>query len=149
MYMDGSGAYCGNRTELTAFAGFGDLEAIEGAILRAILRGEQPIETLKETTIRVCANRVYRDTPTAADVFLSLGSADIAEGLLNLKHDPAALADWARFILITSDHLTFNDRHTDYCDRLLSTIWDIAFGKPVRETAIRLAQSICTRFGSR
>lgn len=149
MYMDGSGAYSGRRTELSAFASFGDLQAIEGAIVRAILRGEQSVEALKQTTIRISAQRVYRDIGTAADVFLSVTSADLAEGLLNLKNDTAALSDWARFILITSEHLSLADRHTDYCDRLLSAIWDLAFGAPVDETAIRLAQSVRSRFSQR
>ncbi len=149
MYMDGNNALSGSRTDLAAFARFGDLEAIEAAIVRAIVRGEQPVATLKETTVRISADRVYRATGTPGLAFLSVGASDLAEGLLNLKSDPAALRDWASFILLTSEFFAFADRHTEYCDRLLVAISDLAFGAPVGIPAIRLAQSIRTRFCQR
>jgi len=141
--------YSGSRTDLAAFAHYGDLEAIEAAIVRAIVRGEQSVATLKETTVRISAHRVYRATGTPGSAFLSVHSSDLAEGLLNLKSDPAALGEWASFILLTSEFFAFGDRHTDYCDRLLAAISDLAFGAPVGVPAIRLAQSIRTRFAKR
>ncbi len=131
---------------MAAFALFGDLEEIEAAIVRAIVRGEQSVATLKETTVRISAHRVYRATGTPGSVFLSVRSSGLAEGLLNLKSDPAALGEWASFIRLTSEFFAFADRHGDYCDRLLAAISDLAFGAPISIPAIRLAQSIRSRF---
>ena len=148
MYMDGVGFSSGNRIDLAAFAHFGGIEAIEAAIVRAIVRGEQPVGALEQTGIRITAHRVHRAVGDPAAAFLAVRSADFAEGILNLKATPQALAEWASFVLLTSELYALPDRHADYCDRLLAAIWDLAFGARLDAAVVRLASSIQNRFSN-
>jgi hypothetical protein len=122
---------------LEPFAGFTPLESVETVVLQAIMRGEQPTEVLPQFSVAA-----------GAPVFLSISSRDLAAGLLNLKDDPLALADWAGFILIMSEHLKF-DRPGEHSDRLLAAVWQLAFGAPVSGAMIRLAESVVSRFSVR
>lgn len=140
MYMDAPAF--GNQIELAALARFGGVEAIEAAIVKAIVRGEQPVAGLKQTTVTLTARGLTHKDGAPAALFATLTSSDLAEGLLNLRADRAGLVEWARFVLLTSDLFAFDDRHTDYCDRLFGAIWDLAFGAPASEATVRLARSI-------
>jgi hypothetical protein len=122
---------------LEPFAGIAALESVEAVIVQAIMRGEQLTDELPHFSIA-----------DGAPVFLSISSRDLAKGLLNLKDDPPALADWAGFILIMSEHLKF-DRPGEHSDRLLAAIWQLAFGAPVSGAMIRLAESVVSRFPNR
>jgi hypothetical protein len=146
MYMDALAF--GNRIEPAEFVSYGDIEAIEAAIIRAIVRGEQSVGTLNQTTVRITARGLVRRFGSPAMLFLSVTPRDLADGLFNLKADPKALADWARFILVASDLFAFEDRHTDYRDRLLRIIWDLALGTPVGAPVIQFAHAVRSRLSN-
>lgn len=143
MYMDAPAF--GNQIALAAVARFGDVEAIEAAIVRAIVRGEQSAASLKDTSISLSARGLERPLGAPAALFIGVTSADLAAGLINRSRDAAALAEWARFVLLTSELFCFDDRHTDYCDRLFGAIWELAFGAPASAATLRLAHSIQSR----
>jgi hypothetical protein len=121
---------------------FASVDAMEAAIVRAILRGEEKVTALKRTSLSLSAQGLRRRIGSPASLFATITAQDVAEGLLTLKDNPAALADWAGFVLLSSELFGFEDRHSAACDRLLAAIWTLAFGAPVEPTIIRLAQSI-------
>lgn len=144
MYMEAL-AY-DDRMAFAQYVPYGDLEAIEAAIVKAVVRGEQPVGALKQTTVHISARGLVRTFGSPAELFVSIKPCDLAAGLLALKSDPSALAEWARFIVVTSDSIACEDRHTAYCDRLFHAIWDLAFGAPVGAAMIHLARTICSCF---
>jgi hypothetical protein len=107
---------------------YGSGQAIDVSALRAAVRGERPLEGL-------AAARNGRAA-------LSVCAADLAEGIVNLQNDPAALSEWASFILAVSESFVLEDQLSDRCDRLLSCIWDLAFGAHRRDPAIALARAV-------
>ncbi|GAA0587503.1 hypothetical protein [Rhizomicrobium electricum] len=123
----------GREIAFEGFAGFVPLESVEAAVMQAMVRGEQLAEVLPPTCVS-----------EGAPVLLSISSRDLALGLLNLKDDPLALADWAGFVLMMTDHLKF-DRPSEPSDRLLTAVWQLAFGVPVSPGMIRLAESVVSR----
>lgn len=149
MYLDGVGPCChGKRNEALAphLSSFDTGEAQEAATLRAIVRGEQPLEALKGTSVTINASHIEWPAAGYRNGSIALTAADLAEGMLRLKNNPDALGEWASFILVASDHFVFEDRHTGDCDRLLSFIWKLAFGVALGDPAIRFAASVRNSF---
>ena len=101
-------------------------------MLRAVVRGERPIQ--KAMAARLLAAQ-GDSTPNS----LPVTAADLAEGICNLKHDHMALSEWASFILVVSDLFRVEDSHSGYWERLMSCIWDLAFGAPLRGATLSFA----------
>lgn len=139
MYMDVPTA--GTRID-GEFASISQIAAIEAAVVRAVLRGEERVAALKRTSLRLSADRLLHAVGSPLPLFATVRTRDLAQGLLALKDDAAALADWAGFVVVSAELLGFEDRHSAACDRLLAAIWNLAFGAPVDEPTIRLAHSI-------
>ena len=116
---------------------FGDA-ATEIATFRAVVRGELPIAN-------EMAARVLATGGDVQSVCLCVSAADLAEGIINLKDNRHALAEWASFILVTSDAFEVDDEHIGYWDRLSKCIWELAFGAPLREPALTLANAVRAR----
>jgi len=110
----------------------------EVVTLRAIVRGEMPIAT-------DMAARVLAAGGAVQPISLNISAADIAEGIINLKDNQHALAEWASFILVISDAFEVDDEHIGYWDRLSKYIWELAFGAPLREPALALANNVRAR----
>ena len=110
----------------------------EVAIFRAVVRGELPIAN-------EMAARVLAAGGDLQPVSLCVSAADLAEGILNLKDNRHALAEWASFILVTSDAFEVDDEHLCYWYRLTKCIWELAFGAPLREPAVTLANAVRAR----
>jgi len=109
----------------------------EVATFRAVVRGELPIAG--EMAAHVLAGG--GNAPSSVPV----SSADLAEGILNLKDDRHALAEWASFILVISDAFEVDDEYLCYWDRLSKCIWELAFGAPLRQPALTLANTVRAR----
>ena len=110
----------------------------EIANFRAVVRGELPIAN--DMTARVLAAG-----GAVQPVSFSVSAADLAEGIINLKDNRHALAEWASFILVTSDAFAVDDEHLGYWDRLSKCIWELAFGAPLREPTLALANAVRAR----
>lgn len=110
----------------------------DAAILKAVVRGERAVDDLKTTRLWINARR-------REGVVLShaLCAADLAEGIVNLENDPVALEELANAIVAVSGLLAFDDEHAD---RLIARVWDLALGKPLAESTIRLAHAVRNRF---
>lgn len=106
--------------------------------LRAVVRGERRAEP--NLAAHILASSTQGLTPEFSG--LPISAADLAAGICNLKHDRTALSEWASFILVTADSLRVEDAHTGYWDRLVSCVWDLAFGAPLREPALALATAV-------
>jgi|GEM_PF-1489686 len=141
MYMDGLGPYCHSSATplvsptLQQFVSSQTIEAVQ-----AVLRGECSVADAKGIQAHSLAS-TWADLHRAG---LSLSASDLADGILNLKDDAAALADWASFIVVLSEGLSI-EQDADYSDRLLSAIWDLAFGRPLSASAVRLASALRAR----
>ncbi len=149
MYMDGFGPHSRSTRDAVKIAppGMpGAAQTIEADSLRAILRGETPLENFKSAGVAVYARRIEGSVSGLRVTPVVVGAADLAEGIANLKDDPAALTEWASFILVMSDLFEFDVDHADCCDRLLASLWDIALGAPLGESVIRLADTARRRF---
>lgn len=105
------------------------------ALVRAVLRGERPVSNLAGTGISPS------DPASCAGKFAGLPvcSADLAEGLLNLKTDPAALTDWALFVLRAADLFDYAGHDVPGCKKLMIYIWQIAYGHGLSQRAITMA----------
>ncbi|MDR3527451.1 MAG: hypothetical protein P4L57_09235 [Rhizomicrobium sp.] len=149
MYMDGSGPYSRSTRDgvITApLAMPGMSQTIEGDALRAILRGETPLENFKSAGVAVYARRIEGSVSGRRMAPVVVSAADLAEGISNLKDDPVALAEWASFILVMSELFEFDVDSSDYCDRLVASLWDIALGAPLGESVLRLATAARKHF---
>jgi hypothetical protein len=104
----------------------------DAAILKAVVRGERAVEDLKTTHLWIDARR-------GAPASHAVCSADLAEGIVNLKDDPVALEELASAIVAVSGLLALEDEHAD---RLISRVWDLALGAPLAESTIRLARAV-------
>ena len=107
----------------------------EAASLRAVVRGELPITNGMAARILAAGGTVER-------ISLSVSAADLAEGIINLKDNHYALSEWASFVLVTSDVFDVDDEHICYWDRLSKCVWELAFGAPLRNTALSLANTV-------
>ena len=112
--------------------------APEIATFRAVVRGELPIAN-------EMAARVLAAGGDVQSVCLCVSAADLAEGIINLKDNRHALAEWASFILVTSDAFEVDDEHLCYWDRLSKCIWELAFGASLRQPALTLAHTVRAR----
>jgi len=120
-------------------------ETLETDSLRAIVRGEMPLENFKNAGVAVHARRIEGSAAGLKIVPLAVQADDLAEGILKLQSDSAALSEWASFVLVMSELFSFDAEDAEYCDRLIGAIWDIAFGKPLTGSAIRLASTVRSR----
>ena len=121
---------------------YASLEAIEAAIVRAVLRGEEKVTALQRTRLRLSAQYLAHGIGTAAPLFASTRPGDLATGLIALKDDPVALADWAGFILLAAEWFEFADNQSAACEKLIAAIWNLAFGARVDAAMLRLAHSL-------
>ncbi|GAA0547261.1 hypothetical protein FHS83_000848 [Rhizomicrobium palustre] len=131
MYMDGSYSH-GEKSHSTP-----PKAAIDSSVLRAMVRGELPVHELSVASIRI--GTFGANTANTKLLSLRVSTADLAEGLMNVKDDEAKLTDWASFILVAADLFAFEDENADCGHRLLACIWDLAFGAPISPAAMRLA----------
>jgi hypothetical protein len=134
--------YGDGGTGTAAYHPPGLIEMSEAAAVRAIVRGEAHLDMLEDTSIRISAARITKSGRRFGAAFLVLTAADLAQGILSQMHNPAALAEWASFILVAGELFIFADRKTEACDRLLASVWSVAFGGHISQSAIRLAQSL-------
>jgi len=111
---------------------------VEVTSLRAVVRGELPIANGMAARILAAGGAVQ-------PISLNVSAADLAEGIINLKDDHHALSEWASFILVTSDAFEVDDDHICYWDRLSKCVWELAFGAPLRDTALSLANTVRAR----
>lgn len=144
MYMDSVTSYFGDAAP-AELAPPTVTDAADAAVVRAIVRGEAPLEALEATAIRITASRIQKDGRSKGAAFLMLSAADLAEGLLNRMHNPAGLAEWASFVLVAGELFAFEDRRSEICDRLIAAVWAVAFGGLIGQPAIALAQSLRRR----
>jgi len=146
MYMDGSGPYSRSTRDSVPPSLPGAAQTMESASLRAILRGETPLENFKNAGVAVYARRIEGSVSGLRMAPVVVSAADLAEGIANLKNDPVALAEWASFILVMSELFEFDVDSSDYCDRLVASLWDIALGAPLSESVLRLASAARNHF---
>ena len=142
MYTDGIAPYSRNTRSGAAMASLSDLgttQTLEADALRAIVRGKLPIEDLKGASHAIYARRVEGTIAGHKIMPLLVGADDLAEGIVAFKSNPAALAEWASFILAMSEFFEFGIDESDYCDHLISSVWDIAFGAPLTASVLRFA----------
>lgn len=116
-------------------------ERDEHSSLRAVVRGEQPLGRIFDTIAQAPA--VERITTP----HVSVSAADLAEGIMNLKDDPAALSEWAGFILATCDLFELEDENCEYWDRLLACVWELALGAALGGASISMASAVRNRHG--
>jgi len=149
MYLDGMGpcARSNHNTDaMLPLSAIGSAQTLETETLRAIVRGEMRLANFKSAGVAVHARRIEATFSGLKISPLVVSAADLAEGILNLHNDPASLAEWASFILVMSELFAFAADESDYCDRLIAFTWDIAFGKPLADSAIRFATTARSRF---
>lgn len=122
-------------------------DSSETTALKAMLRGERPAKATAEMGLR--RDRYPSEMGVAEKPLASLTvcASDLAAGILRHKDDPVALEEWANFMLMvmTSKHLVFESEESDFCELLLSSIWQVAFGAPLGQPAIRLAYAVRNR----
>lgn len=106
------------------------------AILRAVIRGERPLSDLVALGITDAASRA------ASCAGLPVWSADLAEGIVNLKGDNAVLCEWARFVLSAADLFDYASADVPCSQRLLSYIGKILYGTGLPPRAITLATMV-------
>jgi len=107
-------------------------------LLRAVLRGERPVSDLAGTGISL------------SDPMSSVGklagqpvwSSDLAEGILNLKGNAVALCEWATFVVRTADLFDCASHDMPCCERLMTYIWQIAYGQGLSPRALTLATMV-------
>jgi len=107
-------------------------------VVRAVVRGELPLADLAGAGISAtnpagCADRFAG---------LPVWSADLAAGIMNLKHDRSALADWAKFVVSAAEFFDYASHDVPCCQRLLSYIWQIPYGGGLSGRAITLATMV-------
>lgn len=124
------GLEMGGPHPLSAIAG---AQTLENEMVRAVVRGELPLSALKHN------NEERAASP------LAVSETDLAEGILNLKDDQAALTEWANFVLTASELFKLEDGVSDYWDRLLSCIWELSFGQRLSIAALTLACAVRNR----
>lgn len=107
--------------------------------VNAIVRGERPLGDLADTTF------VSRTLTGHERGSLVVSASDLAAGIINLKDDPAVLADWANFVLSASDCFEIEDETPDYWDRLIGCVWELAFGARLNVRTLALALAVRAR----
>lgn len=108
------------------------------AIIRAVVRGERPVGDLAG------AGLSGADAAACAEKCAGLPaqSADLAEGIMNLKGDREALSEWACFVVNAAEFFDYADQDIQCSQRLLSYIWQIPFGSGLSNRAITLATMV-------
>lgn len=107
-------------------------------VVRAVVRGELPLCDL-------AAAGISASNPAAcAERFAGLPvcSADLAAGIMNLKDDRIALSDWAKFVVNAAEYFDYASHDVPCCQRLLSYIWQAAYGGGLTPRAITLATMV-------
>lgn len=134
----------GNTVRLFAYQSkpVGAMCSSNDATLLAVVRGERPLADLPQTTF------VTRHVTGIACGPVPVSASDLAEGIVNLKHDPAALADWANFVLSASDCFAVDDDAREYWDRLIARVWELAFGARLATRTLALAFAVRARLAA-
>lgn len=135
MYMESLPSHSSAR-ELPFLGQTGLIENIESSTVRAFVRGVLPVEALKDTGLR---------SGSARSGSIEISAADIAAGIVTLRPHPAALSEWASFILLIQERFAYAPHEAACCERLLAGIWDTAFGAPLKDSVVHLALSVRAR----
>ena len=111
-------------------------ETKQSAVLvRAVLRGERLARDLPVVGI----NPADPMASMARLAGLPVSSTDLAQGILNLKGNAAALSDWAAFVLRAAELFEYASSDLQGCERLMNYVWQIAYGNGLSPRAITLA----------
>ena len=115
-------------------------ESPESKTLRDIVRGDRPWSELADIGISVKSHGDKVVIANPRQLSVSVGAADRAQGILNYKHDPVKIREWAPMIL--ADAISCDLRLKDDPDEqgLLAAMWDISFGKGLSKEGLTLAQ---------
>ena len=115
-------------------------ESPESKTLRGIVRGDRPWAELADIgiSVRIDGDKIKISNPRQLSV--SVGAADLAQGILSYKHDPVKIREWASMIL--ADAISCDLRLKDDADEqaLLGAMWDMSFGKGLSKEGLALAQ---------
>lgn len=115
-------------------------ETPESRTLRGIVRGDRPWSELADIgiTVRIDGDKVEVANPRQLSV--SVGAADLAQGILNYKHDPVKIREWASMILADAISCDLRLKDDPGEQGLLAAMWDISFGKGLSDDALALAR---------
>ena len=122
-------------------------ESNAAGILRQIVRGERPWTELEDIGIHVRANGDGFEIENSQHVTVIVGAEDLSLGILAYRHDPAELREWASMILADAISCDLQLKQTAEEQDLLSSLWDVSFGKGLSPTALALAQRFSRQSG--
>lgn len=105
------------------------------AVIRAVVRGERPVSDLAGAGLSENDPAGFAETLAG----LPMWSSDLAEGIMRLKGDLAALSEWARFVVSAAEFFDYASQDLECCRRLLSYIWQIPYGSGLPARAVTLA----------
>jgi hypothetical protein len=117
-----------------------DNESNAAKILRQIVRGERPWTELDEIGIQVRAKSGGFEIRNSKNVTVIAGAQDLALGILAYQHDPVKVREWASMILAGAIPCDLQLKETADEQDLLSSLWDISFGKGILPSALTLAR---------
>lgn len=115
-------------------------ESPETKTLRGIVRGDRPWSDLADIgiSVRIDGDKVEIANPRQLSV--SVGAADLAQGILNYKHDPVKIREWASMILADAISCDLRLKEDPAEQGLLAAMWDISFGKGLSAEGLALAE---------
>lgn len=118
----------------------------EESVLRFV-RGERPLAELERAGVFVelTPNGCQIDNPF--NIAVTVSPRDVARGILNLRHSPTALENWAIVVLGASNLIDFDaEFETDpLADRLKGVLWDLTFQHSLTEEAVTLSEALSKR----
>jgi hypothetical protein len=118
---------------------------VAAQVLRQVIRGELPLGDLTGIGIKLTKHDVDGASAIRVkgppELQVSVSVEDLARGLLALRHDAAALRDWALFFQ-AFDGLQHDAETHASGEFVLETIWDACFGKAPDSNAVQRLQQV-------
>lgn len=117
-------------------------------IVRQVVRGERDVSELRSAGILVLPAGDGYEIVNDGEICVVVGPVDVAAGIVAFAGDPAALAEWASILLAGAIFVDLSMDNAPGGEQLLEALWNLSYGQPLDEAALRLARQI-TRDPSR
>jgi hypothetical protein len=113
----------------------------QDAVVRAVVRGERPIDDLAQVGVLVKNTERGRRIDVPAGFGVALPLQDLAVGLLASWARGTELRDWATVMLMLSD-VEFAEMDSSDYEMLLEALWAASAGEELPEESIAVARRL-------
>ena len=115
------------------------MSARKAEMILEVVRGQRSWKDLGQLGISIRGDGDEYTVENASGIHARAIAKDVAAGLLRFRDAQSDLTEWAKILLIGSSFLELDVEATAEGESLLSSLWDLSFGKPIREEAFELA----------